>query len=152
MVVVLVFEVVELVARDRSVDVRKSMVADIRRLRAPAGPLTTLRHKPLLSLVTLRESCCLASLVCPSPTLPHPSLPNFFLIHQPPTTNQPTSTFLLLAIPWLHIHLIFTRLLWRHRASQRRPLCGGSYQVSPVRGLSFAGQNQLARPLSTSGH
>ena len=41
---VLVFEVVELVARDRSVGVRKSVVADIRRLRAPAGPLTTLRH------------------------------------------------------------------------------------------------------------
>jgi hypothetical protein len=62
--------------------------------RLQAGPLTTLRHKPLLPLVTLRESCCLASLVYPSPTLPPPSLPNFFLIHQPPN-NQPTSTFLL---------------------------------------------------------
>ena len=87
--VFLVMVVVELVATDRSVGVRKSVLVDIRRLRAPTSPLMTpeapapsfTRHK--------RESCCLASLVYPSLILPHPSLANFFTtIHQPPPTNQ----------------------------------------------------------------
>lgn len=54
--VVEVFLVVELVARDRWVGVRKSVLADIRRLRAPKSPLTTLRPRTLPSLVTCAKA------------------------------------------------------------------------------------------------
>jgi hypothetical protein len=100
--VFLVLVVVRLVATDRSVGVRKSVLVDIRRLRAPTSPLTTpeapapsfTRHK--------RESCCLASLVYPSLSLPHPSLPNFFTIHQPPTNQNHHSCITMASSP-LHI-------------------------------------------------
>jgi hypothetical protein len=104
--VVLAFDVKELVGRDRSLSVRKSMVADILRLRVPTGPLTTLRSRPLLSLVTLCVRCCLDCPVYPSPTLPHPSLLNFFTIYQSPINQQRRSCYTMALRPF-DIHASF---------------------------------------------